>query len=375
MISRPPLARTISPAFVESAPARPGSVRDLNTRMRAEDKNCSRTHQSYAPANHENLNSFKSWAFGLLDRPGTQYVGIGIPTSDENSSPSSMIWLAKDGSHHLTVSWSLSCDDDTCYQDSLNLHNFDSIVGRLTPMPGAAEPPPLFFVTLGDAPQEEGAISAENLAALQRPSNREASKPNLRHACDALRYVRAELYNKPGGLKSTNKFNASKRELEKTRAADRRRPGGARLVDRSLPVAMQRELVWNSNIQNCFELTLAVTHWAERNGLSSAMVNIPERGGHMFAVIGIRPGDPLPDDIDRWPLHWGICDVWANIACEPPDYRREFENKMKKWEASNKRIDDGDQWARPVTWLRGEDPGGPTLLDGPKKWALFNAAC
>lgn len=285
-----------------------------------------------------------------------------------------MIWLAKDGSHHLTVSWSLSRDDETFRQDNLNLHTFDSIVGRLMPTPGTAETLRPFVVTLGDASQEEGSIRSEHIAALQRPSNREASKPNLRHACDALHYVRTKLYNKPDGLKSTNKLNGNKRELERARVASRRLPGRALVVDRSLPVAMQREAVWNTNVQNCYELSLAVTHWAQRNGLSCAMVNIPERGGHLFVVIGIRPGDPHPDDIDRWPNHWAVCDVWANIACEPADYRRQFEDKMKKWEACDKRISDGKHWVKPMAWLRGQEPWDPMLLNGPKTWSILYAA-
>ena len=86
-------------------------------------------------------------------------------------------------------------------------------------------------------------------------------------------------------------------------------------------------------------LALAYIH-AHHPEYHATRVKLGGEADHIFVIVSANEFSPLMQwkKMNEWPKTVWVCDPWAKIVCEAPDYYRDFKAKMQKWSRQRKEI-------------------------------------
>lgn len=90
-------------------------------------------------------------------------------------------------------------------------------------------------------------------------------------------------------------------------------------------------------------------------------VELEPPADHVFVAIGQDPDGTgeFPMDFADWHSNSAICDPWANIACQSPNYPTEWHDKMDKWNLARKELPKpklGVHFGGMSEWVSPRDP-------------------
>lgn len=123
---------------------------------------------------------------------------------------------------------------------------------------------------------------------------------------------------------------------------------------------------------NCIHLATTAVREANKLGANSEVWAFTLAGKenrhilpHCFALVG-TPKEASLINFDHCQGIW-VIDPWANIVCEAPEYLRQLNEKMERWEIKGKMIYnyETDKWESPIDddWIK-------SINESPKKFHL-----
>lgn len=119
------------------------------------------------------------------------------------------------------------------------------------------------------------------------------------------------------------------------------------------------EIIVNQKIRsgNCAEMSRVACYVAARSKVAIWFVTIEDPGDHQFCLfVDAKPTYTSIEAMDgRSDTEW-IIDPWANIVCQPCDYKDRFTDKMKKWQTRGKNIAVLNESKDKLNWTPPLDP-------------------
>jgi hypothetical protein len=162
-------------------------------------------------------------------------------------------------------------------------------------------------------------------------------------AAKAVKKIRKTYYTTDDYLKSSTKirsgFNAGLEDARRKEAEDEIRAWR----NMAFMFASKAEAYGHykrARAHNCGELSLLAAELLDNAGFRAVTISFGKNKDHACAAIlpAGHPGGELDPDMKQWDEGIVICDVWANIACAPPDYEERFNERMQKWARALKEV-------------------------------------